>query len=76
MDKTNNETMKPLTLVVDDFKQNLINQVYQSHLPFFIVRTVLEDLLNEAKRLEIEQLNRDRENYNQSLKQGGTDECE
>ena len=76
MDKTNNETMKPITLIVEDFRNDLLNKINESHLPYFIIESVLEKLLEGARNAAITQLNIDRENYNKSLKQGETDECE
>lgn len=64
MDKVNK---KPITIARYDFNEsivNIINSFINSDgLPIFVIRGVIEDILEELKNLEIKQLDIDRKEY-------------
>lgn len=60
---------KPITLVVEDFQNALVNVINESHLPFFIVENVVEKLLANVKNASIQQLEADKISYQNQLKE-------
>lgn len=66
MEKTK-EVLKPLTVIVDDFENDIIKQINDSRLPFFVVASSFEKILAEVNRKAVLQLQADRAAYNEEL---------
>ena len=69
MAKQKNEVNKPLTLIVDDFENDMVKFINDSGLPFFMVETVLTKILDGVKAAAAQQLNADRAKYNEAMEQ-------
>lgn len=69
INNTNRVVEKPITLVVEDFQNALVNVINESHLPFFIVENVVEKLLANVKNASIQQLEADKISYQNQLKE-------
>ena len=63
-----NTIVKPATLLKEDFVQNLIELCNNSGLPFFIVESIMRDILQEIHMASQRQLDADRVKYEQELK--------
>lgn len=60
------ETIKPATLLKEDFSKNLIDLCNNSGLPFFILEYILRDVYMEVKNLARKQYETDLIKYMQS----------
>lgn len=58
---------KPITIIADDFRRELIDLINESKLPMFFVESALKELLQEVHVTAIRQLERDREVYTKEL---------
>lgn len=58
---------KPLTIVAYDFENTLIDTVNNAGLPAFIIKPILERVLQYVKQAEQRQLKSDMEAYKQSI---------
>lgn len=65
--KLEEQPIKPITLVHEEFVSDLTNIINNSKLPAFIIEPILKDLYLEIKAMAQRQLSRDKEIYNQSL---------
>lgn len=54
---------KPITLVRDDFIQNIVELCNNSGLPFFVVEDVLKSLIQEIHAASLQQLEADKKQY-------------
>ena len=63
-----NTIVKPATLLKEDFVQNLIELCNNFGLPFFIVESIMRDILQEIHMASQRQLDADRVKYEQELK--------
>ena len=61
------ETSKPITLVREDFINNVIELVNNSGLPLFVVEDVLKNIVNDVSEAARQQLENDRQEYNQAM---------
>lgn len=59
---------KPLTLLREEFVENLINLCNNSGLPFFVAESVIKELLPDIHSASQKQLESDREKYNNLMK--------
>lgn len=62
---------KPLTIVREDLKNELISSINSSNVPAFIAVDILEKLLTELRQIERQQYESDLKFYNESLKAEG-----
>ena len=62
-----NNVIKPLTLMREDFVQNLVNLCNNSGLPFFMVESILKDFIADVHTASQKQLESDKDKYNQKL---------
>ena len=60
---------KPITIVREDFINNVIELVNTSQLPLFIVEYVLRDILNEVHGTVVKQLQADKDRYAAAIKE-------
>ena len=58
---------KPVTLIRDDFMNNLVELCNNSGLPFFIIESVLKDFIQEVHVASQKQLEADRVQYEKAL---------
>jgi hypothetical protein len=61
------EKQKPVSLMYNEFKQNLEKCINESGLPAFIVAPCLKDAYEAVKSLELQQLQRDLDIYNKEV---------
>ena len=54
---------KPITLQIEQFKQELIRLVNESGIPIFLLDYILKDLSNEINLLSNDQLKKDETAY-------------
>lgn len=54
---------KPITLVREDFINNIIELCNNSGLPFFAIEDVLKNLLQEIHSASLQQLEEDKKRY-------------
>lgn len=60
---------KPMSIVKDEFIENLVNLINGNNLPLFVTESILKDLLAEVSVAVKEQAKIERENYEKMLKQ-------
>ena len=58
---------KPITLIRDEFINNIVNLCNDSGLPFFIVEDVLKDLIQEIHMAAKQQLIEDTKKYSDQM---------
>jgi len=61
------ENNKPITLLREDFINGVAMLVNQSNLPFFVIEESLKQVTNGVADLARQQLEQDRQAYQQSL---------
>ena len=61
------EVNKPITVVYEDFKQELANLINNSGLPAFIIEPILQNYLNETRVVMQKQYQSDKLEYEKSL---------
>lgn len=59
---------KPITIIYEDFKNALKDLINNSGLPPFILEPILRDTYNKVKMAEQQQLENDRKNYQEFIK--------
>jgi hypothetical protein len=64
----NKNIEKPITLIKEEFTQELIQLVNNSKLPMFVIEPILKDVLTEVHSVTLQQLEADKKNYQESLK--------
>lgn len=60
---------KPLTLQIEEFKQNLATTINNSPLPSFIIASIIKDIDMEIQALYRNQVMEDKVKYEESLKE-------
>lgn len=60
---------KPITVVYEEFKQNLADLINNSGLPAFVIEPILQNYLNEARVAMSKQYQIDKDKYEKSLKE-------
>lgn len=58
---------KPVTLIIEDFKSNISKVINESKLPPFVIRPILQDILNQVLMAEQAQTKSDAEEYQKAL---------
>ena len=58
---------KPITVIYEDFKQELADLINNCELPFFVIENVLQNYLAEAKFIAKKQYEIDKTRYEKSL---------
>lgn len=66
---------KPLTIIYEEFKQELANLINTSGLPAFIIDPVLQEFLLETRNAAKRQYLADKEKYDASLEEGFEKGC-
>lgn len=65
------ENNKPISIILDDLKNNIANQINQSGLQPCLVEPVLKDLYEEVRMLAARQLEQDKQAWKQSQQAEG-----
>ena len=60
---------KPANLIIEETKENLVKVINESGLPPFLLEPVLKDLYNQISILKQQELEKSRQEYENSLKQ-------
>lgn len=60
---------KPVSLVLNDLKQEIVDSINKTNLPLCIVEPVLKDLYAEIAALAKQQLAKDKEEFESSQKE-------
>lgn len=60
---------KPITVAAEEFHNDLIDLINNSGLPFFIIESMMKDLMQEIHSASEKQLMIDKEKYNKFLKE-------
>lgn len=63
----NKTIKKPLSVVRQEFIEQLVNDVNNCELPLFVVEPILQDLLNMVKSAAQQQYETERAQYEQQL---------
>lgn len=64
---SNKTTEKPITLVREDFINNIIDTCNNSGLPFFMIEDIMKDLIQQIHAAAKQQLEEDRKKYQAEL---------
>lgn len=59
---------KPISVVYEEFKDELANLINNSGLPAFVIEPVLQDYLNEIKIIKEKQYQMEKAQYEESIK--------
>lgn len=59
---------KPISVIYEEFKQDLASLINNSGLPAFVVEPVLQDYLSEIKAIKERQYQVEKAQYEESLK--------
>ena len=59
---------KPITVIYEEFRQNLADLINNSGLPAFIIEPILQNYLNETRLAMNKQYQIDKDKYEKSLK--------
>ena len=65
--KNTNSINKPISLIIEDAKQSIINTINEANLHPTLLEMILRDIYNEAKELAKSQYERERAEYEQAL---------
>lgn len=60
---------KPANLIVEETKENIVKTINESGLPPFLLEPILKDLYNQVSILKQQELEKNRQEYENSLKQ-------
>lgn len=60
---------KPITIVREEFREQLLNICNDSGLPMFCIEDILKDFIQQVHLAVIKQYEKDKEEYEQILKQ-------
>lgn len=63
-----NEITKPLSIVRQEFIEQLVNDVNNCQLPLFVVESILQDLLSMVKTAAQKQYEAEKAQYEEQLK--------
>lgn len=58
---------KPVTIIIDEFENQIIDIINKSHLPYVVIESVIEKVHNSVKTAAIKQLQADKDNYYAAL---------
>ena len=60
---------KPANLIIEETKENLVKVINESGLPPFLLEPVLKDLYNQISILKQQELEKSKQEYENSLNQ-------
>lgn len=67
MENKDNQVEKPITMVIEETKNNLVNVINQSGLHPFILDSIMKELYNEIHVSYLKQAQIEADNYNKSI---------
>lgn len=59
---------KPVTMIIEETKNTIVNAVNNSQLPAFILETIIKDIYIEINQMAIQQANLEKQKYEEELK--------
>lgn len=65
--ENNNKIEKPITMVIEETKQKLIDVVNESNLHLFILDSIFKEMYNEIHISYLKQAQMETDNYNKSI---------
>lgn len=71
-----NKVNVPLSILIDNLKKSIRYSINSSHLPLCISESILKDILSEVSEGAKKQIETDRLNFEQSLKESKNDNCD
>lgn len=63
----NEKIAKPMTIIKQEFTEEIIKIINNSQLPIFVVEYILRDILNDIRVASQRQLEIDLENYKKNM---------
>jgi len=60
---------KPITMKIEEAKENIVQVINDSNLPMWIVRDIIKDIYEQANRLAIQQAEQEKKAYLESEKE-------
>ena len=66
----------PLSIQLDDLRNNIISILNDAHLPSYIIELVIKDIYRDVSEASKEQLQKDKNEYQQLQKETTTNEEE
>lgn len=63
------QIQKPITILREEFRNNIISQINNSQLPMFAIEGVLSEIISEVSVQKKTQLKLDIENYNKAVEE-------
>lgn len=63
---------KPTSIIIDEFKKEIVEIINNAELPLCIIESILKDLYSEVNILASQQLTKDKTAYEASLKEKET----
>lgn len=60
---------KPITMVIDEFKNSIVLAINSSHLPMWVVADIIKDFAEQTKDLAKQQAEAERRAYEESIKE-------
>ena len=59
---------KPVVLLKEDLKENIISAINNSHLPLFLVEYVMKEIMTEVTAMSRDELLAERQKYNNLIR--------
>lgn len=69
----NKEIKKPLLVMREEFRNNLVNMINSYGLPIYVVEPILNEILNEVRSVLQIQYQKELQEYQKSLEDKDTD---
>ncbi len=63
----NSAPTKPTSLIIEDFKNNIISEVNKTNLPASVIEPVMKDIYNQIHILCINQYEKEKKEYEAAL---------
>lgn len=60
---------KPVTIIKQEFTEEIIKQINDTQLPMFVIEYILRDILNDVRITSQRQLESDMKNYQENINQ-------
>ena len=58
---------KPISLIIEDARQTIVQAINSTDLPPVLLESIIKDIYNEIRQLELEQYKSDKAEYERSL---------
>ena len=67
MENTNNSINKPISLIIEESKQTIVNAINNTGLPMTLLEMVMRDLYNEVRQKALYQYESEKNEYERAL---------